>query len=239
MNTPHILLIQVRNHGDRMADHERECMLRRMGAGNAHLRVRNALTDDAHPRWLDGVDAVVIGGSGDYSVHHPNSRGLVSRMQKVLDRALSADLPGLGICFGHQLVGQHFGAPVHTDPDLAEVGTIDVELTSTGRADPLFSSAVEPMFHAHTGHSDSVTHVPEGLELLATSSTNEKQAFRVRGTRFYTTQFHPDLTGAEAVARYTAFARTKPEAMPNVARFRPGADAATGLVSRFVEMVTG
>lgn len=201
------------------------------------MTARNAVAEPASKAWLDGVDAVIIGGSGAYSVHHPKSAQWVASLRRVLEAALASDLPGFGICFGHQLLGHHFGAAVQTHAERAEVGTIDVELTAAGRSDPLFD-AVEPRFPVHTGHSDHVDTVPDGLELLATTPTLETQAFRVRGSHFYTTQFHPDLTGAEAVARYMAIAQKKPEALPNVSRFKPGADASATLLARFVALVT-
>lgn len=235
MPKPRFLLIQARDSDDPMAEHERACMRRRLGL-ETHLEVRNGLGADVSAKWLDGVDALIVGGSGDYSVHHPESEPWVSRLRRVLDRALTDNLPGFGICFGHQLLGYHLGAPVQTDTTRAEVGTIDVDLTEAGRSDPLFST-VEATFPVHTGHSDHVASLPPELELLATSTALATQAFRLRGTRFYTTQFHPDLTGAEAVARYSAFAAQRPEALHNLARFKPGRDAAVSLLTRFVTLV--
>lgn len=237
MTTPRILLIQARDAADPMARHERECIERRIGSAKATMTLRNAVAHPASKDWLAGADAVIIGGSGNYSVHHPKSKPWVSKLRHVLEAALARDLPGFGICFGHQLVGHHFGATVHTHADRAEVGTIDVDLTEAGRSDPLFAG-IDPTFPVHTGHSDHVDTVPEGLDLLATTPTLPTQAFRVRGSHFYTTQFHPDLTGMEAVARYMAVAKAKSEAMPHLSRFRPGADASASLLGRFVELVS-
>ncbi len=238
MSTPRILLIQARAANDPAADHERSCVAQRIGIGNATLTTRSAVSEQASPAWLDGQDAIIIGGSGAFSVHHPESDPWVSKLRTLVDAALSANLPGFGICFGHQLIGRHFGAEVHTDRRYAEVGTIDVDLTPAGRADPLFSS-VDPSLPVHTGHSDHVDATPEGLELMASAPSLETQAFRVRGTCFYSTQFHPDLTGAEAVARYMAFAQNKPDALANASRFRPGADTSVTLLARFVELLDG
>ena len=61
----------------------------------------------ADVRWLDGIDGLLIGGSGDYSVHHPQSQRWVNPMRVVLDAALQRRMPGFGLCFGHQLLGLH------------------------------------------------------------------------------------------------------------------------------------
>lgn len=237
MKKPRILIVQARDPDDPMANHELECMKRRIGAGAAEVEVRNAIDEDASSSWLDGVDGLILGGSGSYSVHHPQSQKWVTPLRRLLERALDDDVPGFGICFGHQLLGYHLGAPVHTDETFAEVGTVEVALTEAGQKDPLFDG-LEPTFPAHTGHSDYVTAIPEDVELLATNPTLDTQAFRMRGTRFYTTQFHPDLTGAEAVARYRAFADGDQSLLTNVARFRPGSDAAVALLVNFVSLVS-
>ena len=64
-----VLLIQVRSHGDAMAAHEEACVRRRLETSDHsfELAVRNTLVQPADPRWLDGADAFVIGGSGAFS----------------------------------------------------------------------------------------------------------------------------------------------------------------------------
>jgi GMP synthase (glutamine-hydrolysing) len=126
-------------------------------------------------------------------------------------------------------------------PPRAEIGTIDITLTDAGRADPLFEG-FEQMLSVHTGHSDHVTAIPDGVDLLASGDCVSTQAFRVRGACFYTTQFHPDLTGAEAVARFVAYQESfadalSPDVAEAVSRFRPGADAGATLLGRFLDLL--
>jgi GMP synthase (glutamine-hydrolysing) len=161
-------------------------------------------------------------------------------LRDLLERALSDDVPGFGICFGHQLLGHHLGVEVTTDEGRAERGTVTVELTAEGRADPLFASFA-PKFAVHTGHTDHVTRVPSAVELLARNDDVETQAFRVRGRRFYTSQFHPDVTAAEAQARYRGFAtqaaqygRTGYD--EHAERFELGRDESQTLLGRFLDV---
>lgn len=200
-----VLLIQIRDWDSQMAEHEVECVERRFGDRTVEVTSRNAKTHIAEPEWLDGQDALVIGGSGAYSVHDPRSTRFVYPLRDLLERALEDDVPGFGICFGHQLLGQHLGVEVTTEDGAAERGTIPIELTDHGHEDPLFGD-LGAQFHAHTGHTDHVTKVPNTVELLARTETVETQAFKVRDRRFYTSQFHPDLTAAEARSRYQGFA---------------------------------
>ena len=222
-----------------MADHEVECVRRRIAPTRARVYARNALVDDPSPDWLNGCDALIIGGSGDYSVHHPRSRPWVDKLRRIIDRALRRQMPGFGICFGHQLLGYHLGCAVDTSDAHAELGTVAVSLTESGAHDPIFGD-LNREFWAHTGHSDHVAGLPSDVELLAQNDALETQAFKIRGQRFYSTQFHPDMTGAEAVSRYLAYQQSLEKALEDpksngASLFRPGADATSVLLARFIE----
>lgn len=236
-----ILLLQVRGASDPMLAHERSCLERRFAGQAVSIDSRNLIAEAAAPSWLDGADALVIGGSGAYSVHDPRSAPWVGPARTLLERALDRSLPGFGICFGHQLLGAHLGAIVEADPSHAEVGTRSFSLTDAGREDAVFGG-LPADFRAQTGHSDSVMSVPPGVDLMATSEALETQAFRVRGTRYYTSQFHPDLTGQEARDRFEAYARALHDAGADPPSGDPGAfvagtDEAATLLGRLVGVV--
>ena len=189
----------------------------------------------------DTLDGLIIGGSGDFSVHHPRSQGWVTPLRRVLEAALTRGMPGFGICFGHQLLGQHLGSEVRTDPSAAELGTVDVQLTAAGAVSPLYAGFTDGL-RVHSGHSDLVVDVPEGVELLARNSTCETQSFQVRGTRFFSVQFHPDMTGDEARYRYLAYRhgfadRIDDEAVKAAHRFISGDDASEVLLGAFLDLL--
>ena len=244
-----LLLIQARAPGDPMLDHEASCIRRRLGDRAVRLNPRNALDGAVGIDALDGMAGVVIGGSGDFSVEHPVSHPWVEPLVALVEEVLRRGMPGFGICFGHQLLGRVHGAALLTDHARREGGTIGLELTAAGRADPVFGP-LKGAFAAHTGHTDRVAEVPAGLELLASGDVVETQAFRTVGGTFYSTQFHPDLTGAEAGARYAAYraalegkvapASNSESSAEAGGHFRPGEDATTELLGRFVdELVRG
>jgi len=162
-----------------------------------------------------------------------------------LDVALERKLPGFGICFGHQLLGYHLGQRVSTDTTRAELGTVRLTLTEKGRKDPLFSQ-LDVDFMAQTGHSDYVHAAPSGVTVLAENDKVATQAFKVDDSPFYSTQFHPDMTGAEAITRYLAYQRDLDSAQgvesasgvsERVTLFRAGTDAATFLLGAFLELI--
>jgi len=231
-----LLLVQIRQPGDPMATHERECVARRAGPG-VRLSTRNIFSDPPRPEWVDDCGAINIGGSGDYSVNDPRSTPWVNQLRGLLDAILTRSTPTLGICFGHQLLAYHLGAPVNTDANHAELGTTTVTLNDDGCRDPLLRD-FGPTFEVHTGHSDHVGEIPDSLQLLASNAALHTQIFRVKGAPIYTTQFHPDLSAAEATERYVAYHRSlRPleDAAPPSSLFRIGGDETTPLIRRFLQ----
>ena len=132
VDLPEILLIQARQFEGPNARHEVDCVVRRIGVRPVRLRAVNALVESADPGWLDGVSAVVIGGSGSYSVHHPRSARWVEPLRRIVDLVVQRSIPTFGVCFGHQLLGYHLGVEVQTGPEQTENGTIQIEATPEG-----------------------------------------------------------------------------------------------------------
>ncbi|HWP08774.1 MAG TPA: glutamine amidotransferase [Polyangiaceae bacterium] len=131
------------------------------------------------------VGALVITGS-------PES--VTSRAQWVLEaeRAVAevvrAGVPTLGICFGHQLLGQALGGLVELNPRGREMGSVRVEPLDS---DPLFGASLEP-FVANMSHRDSVTRLPPGARVLAATEREPHAALRF-AERAWGVQFHPEF----------------------------------------------
>ncbi|MDP7033338.1 MAG: type 1 glutamine amidotransferase [Planctomycetota bacterium] len=232
MSPIHLLLIQIRQPGSPAETQEQICIRSKLGSRSIQMRTRNALANPATPSWLDGVEALIIGGSGSYSVHHPLSQRCVEPMRKLLDATIAQTLPCFGICFGHQLLGLHMGARVETVETLAEFGTVEVSTTPEGQIDPVFETR-KSRWSVHTGHTDTVTQIPAGVTLLARNDQVESQAFRVDGLPFYTTQFHPDLSATEALERYKEIMETKDK--NGVPPYETGRDESNDLLGRFID----
>jgi len=193
-----------------MAEHEVTCMQRRLHPLTVQLRCRNVFAETPSLDWLEGAQGLIIGGSGAFSVHDPRSRDFVGPLRGILDHCLKHRVPTFGICFGHQLLGMHLGSQVITDESRREIGTLPIELTPEGQRDLLFTDlppAGTSKFKAVLGHTDHVESLPTGATLLAETQLSPVQALHVDGTRAYSTQFHPDLSGEESRERYRAFAQ--------------------------------
>ena len=235
------LLLQARRQDDPMASHELACIASKLTITPEELQVHNALSSPPPASLLDHADALLIGGSGDYSVHHVAGQRWVAPCRDFVHEALERRVPGFGICFGHQLLGQVLGATVITDSERTEIGTVDLELTTAGQSDPLFGQ-LPSTFRAQTGHSDRVVSTPERAELMVSGAVVDTQAFRVKGCEFFSAQFHPDLTGGQARERYMAY-RDKLEghaaahAETQANRFSTERDAGSKMLGLFASYV--
>jgi len=108
-----------------------------------------------------------------------------------LREAIAADLPVLGICYGHQLLAYACGGKVDYHPAGREIGTVDVSLMQASDTDPLLAD-LPAEFPAHATHSQSVLVLPANAVHLARSEHDDHHAFRV-GAAAWGLQFHPEF----------------------------------------------
>ncbi|XKH00337.1 glutamine amidotransferase [Marinobacter nauticus] len=107
-------------------------------------------------------------------------------------QAVEAQVPVLGVCYGHQLLAHALGGKVGFHPDGRDTGTKQVTLLDTAQTDPIFQR-LPSTFPAQLTHKQSVLELPPGAVLLANSSFEPHQAFRV-GDSAWGVQFHPEFT---------------------------------------------
>ena len=107
--------------------------------------------------------------------------------------AACADLkkPLLGVCLGHQAIGQHFGGHV-VRGGLMHGKTSPVEHDGTG----LFQGLPSP-FTATRYHSLIVTDIPDDLVVNATAADASVMGVRHRDLPIHGVQFHPESIATE------------------------------------------
>lgn len=183
-----VLLIQARSTRD-MVEQEQRCFLTRCRLQPDRLRTANVTQTPPAPALLDGADALVIGGAGEYSAadDYPWMPGLLETVRA----AVSRRLPTFGSCWGHQIIARALGGAVRHDPDHAEMGCHPVELTDAGAGDVLLQRFPR-RFMANMGHHDRVVDLPPSAVELA-RNRQPNQAFRLRDRPVYGTQFHSEL----------------------------------------------
>jgi GMP synthase (glutamine-hydrolysing) len=129
--------------------------------------------------------AVLITGS---AASVTERAGWMLAAERRLVEAVDAGAAVLGICFGHQLLGQALGGRVDKNPRGREIGTVTFEPVEP---DPLFDGAPPP-FIANMTHVDSVVELPPGARVIARTERDPYAALRF-GKRAWGVQFHPEI----------------------------------------------
>jgi len=105
-----------------------------------------------------------------------------------LRRVVQAQIPVLGICFGHQLMAQALGGSVKTNPRGREIGTVEVQRLAP---DPILDGLPDRFF-ANATHVDTVVELPPGATVIA-STVLESHAAVAFGELARGVQFHPEI----------------------------------------------
>ena len=104
---------------------------------------------------------------------------------------LAAQLPVLGVCYGAQMTAKLLGGRVDKS-NKREFGRAILTVVK----DDLLLNDVLPSSQVWMSHSDSISALPDGFEVLATTESIPVAAFkRVTGEGFplYGIQFHPEV----------------------------------------------
>ena len=195
-----VLLIQARDTLE-MERQEQQCFVERCRISLDQFVPVNLTHMPISLAMLDDVDAVMIGGSGEYSAYkdYPWTQDLLDLCRATYDRGL----PVFGSCWGHQVLARAFGGTVIYDSERAEFGCGDIELTEAGQQDLLLCDFPRH-FMANLGHRDRVAILPPGAVELAFNASQRNQAFRI-GESIYGTQFHSELDARRERERLDAY----------------------------------
>ncbi|MEC5318181.1 glutamine amidotransferase [Brenneria populi subsp. brevivirga] len=109
-----------------------------------------------------------------------------------LREAFHADVPMLGVCYGHQLLSHALGGTVGDNPNGAEMGLQTITLNS-GAENVGWLSRHPEHFQAYLSHRQSVLVPPAGAQVLAGSQADRCQIIRY-SDRVLSVQFHPEFT---------------------------------------------
>jgi anthranilate synthase component 2 len=113
----------------------------------------------------------------------PNEAGI---SLDLVGAAADANLPLLGVCLGHQSIGQYFGGKV-VRGGLMHGKTSPVTHDGSG----VFAGLPSP-FTATRYHSLIVTEIPDCLEVNAQSDDTHVMGFRHTSLPIHGVQFHPE-----------------------------------------------
>lgn len=140
-----------------------------------------------------GYDALIVLG-GPVGVYEADRHPFLRDSLKIVEDAVTRDVPVLGVCLGAQLLSQALGSPVFRGSERGlppEVGFFPLALTEAGASDPV-TAAYAPPTPTLFWHQD--THdLPPGAVLLAETARYPMAAFRW-GRWAYGLQFHLETT---------------------------------------------
>ncbi len=97
-------------------------------------------------------------------------------------------LPILGVCYGMQLITQHFGGEV-IPADHHEYGKARLKIESES---PIFNG-ISDNETVWMSHGDRAEKIPDGFEVIGTSENSPYAAIADEGRRVYAFQFHPEV----------------------------------------------
>ncbi|OYT54538.1 MAG: GMP synthase (glutamine-hydrolyzing) [Candidatus Altiarchaeales archaeon ex4484_2] len=130
------------------------------------------------------IKGFILSG-GPQSVYEKDSQKLTDGFMKHIK---DKNIPVLGICYGHQAIAFYEGGEVGSI-GMKEYGITDMVvdkpvsiLKGLSRKEKVWMS-----------HSDTVTGMPSGYEILAHTRNSPVVAFRHRGKQVYGVQFHPEV----------------------------------------------
>ena len=154
-----------------------------------HHRYLDLPRGDPAPKDLRGVGGLVVLG-GPMAVYEADRHPFLRQESALVERALTAGRPVLGVCLGAQLIASVLGARVYAG-EKREVGWAPITLTDDGRDDAVFG-LIEPTCTVFHMHGDTY-ELPPDAKNLARSALYEQQAFSY-GETVYGLQFHLEFT---------------------------------------------
>jgi GMP synthase (glutamine-hydrolysing) len=108
-------------------------------------------------------------------------------------KIFDAGIPILGICYGHQLIVNHFGGKIKRT-DRREYGRADLIIDNK---EDLFSNIDNEMIRCWMSHGDAAEVLPEEFKILAHTSSSPSAAVGNNQKGFFGLQFHPEVVHTE------------------------------------------
>ena len=132
---------------------------------------------------IEGAKGIVLSG-GPASVYDEN---IPAFNKSILD----SDVPILGLCYGHQLMAQHYGGTVEKG-ETGEFGIAHLTIDKN-TASPLFSGIASPM-QVWMSHQDEVTKIADGFERTGSTENCKYAALQNLAKKRFSLQFHCEVS---------------------------------------------
>ncbi len=186
------------------------------------------------PKDLGGYAGLLISGSkGSLNAPEP-------WMPAVLDTiraAREAELPTLGICFGHQAIARALLGPHAVRPaELTELGWVQVRRAS----ECALLDGLSETFTCFASHFDEVTPEQPELSIIAETERCPVAGYKLRTHPIWGVQFHPEMDPDESeqlvrnnLPRHTGLEQ---DVEATLALRRDGRDLGARIFANFLEL---
>jgi len=178
-----------------------------LGELGAEVEVRRNDAISADEALALGAEGIVISpGPRD-----PDRAGICLEVIEKAAKGNTARLPILGVCLGHQCIGQVFGGRVVLAPKPMHGKVSEITHTGEGVLTGLPSPFKATRYHSLTLERESL---PDCLEITAESDDGVIQGLRHRDFPIHGVQFHPESIASEhghqVIQNFLDIARNKP-----------------------------
>ena len=162
-------------------------MFVRLLGGNGYDFATYSVVDGEFPESPDVADGWLITGSkhGAYEDHD-----WIPPLENLIRQIRDADLPLVGVCFGHQIIAQALGGKVEKFDGGWAIGRQVYNINGE-------------MIALNAWHQDQVTELPDGAQVFASNDFCENAGL-VIGDKIMTIQPHPEFTSqmVDALIKY-------------------------------------
>ena len=178
-----------------------------LGELGAEVEVRRNDAISADEALALGAEGIVISpGPRD-----PDRAGICLEVIEKAAKGNTARLPILGVCLGHQCIGQVFGGRVVLAPKPMHGKVSEITHTGEGVLTGLPSPFKATRYHSLTLERESL---PDCLEITAESDDGVILGLRHRAFPIHGVQFHPESIASEhghqVIQNFLDIARNKP-----------------------------
>ncbi|MBW3013463.1 gamma-glutamyl-gamma-aminobutyrate hydrolase family protein [Candidatus Woesearchaeota archaeon] len=143
--------------------------------------------DTLKPKQLKKFKGIILSG-GPMAL---NKKQYLEDINLDLQILLDAKVPILGVCLGHQLIGDTFGAKTipmkkfHNEKQKIEIVN----------KDDIFADFKEKKIAVQEAHHNCLNKLPPDFILLAKSTVTKIEAMKHLSRPIYGVQFHPEVSG--------------------------------------------